>query len=42
MFSALDRILFRPLPYADEDRLVHFGMTCPSLGGGSTVKTTSS
>src|SRR5262245_6352790 len=27
MFSALDRILFRPLPYADEDRLVNFGWT---------------
>jgi len=33
MFSALDRILFRPLPYADEDRLVHFGMTFPSFSG---------
>ena len=37
MFSALDRILFRPLPYADEDRLVHFGMTFPSMSGGSTA-----
>jgi hypothetical protein len=36
MFSALDRILFAPLPYADEDRLVHFGMTFP-FGGGSTA-----
>ena len=35
MFSALDRILFRPLPYADESRLVHFGMVLPGLGGGS-------
>src|SRR5262245_55967588 len=24
MFSAIDRILFRPLPYADADRLVNF------------------
>jgi hypothetical protein len=38
MFSALDRILFRPLPYADEDRLVHFGMTFPAMGGGSTAE----
>lgn len=27
MFSALDRILFRPLPYADADRLVNLGWT---------------
>jgi predicted permease len=27
MFSALDRILFRPLPYGDADRLVHLGWT---------------
>jgi predicted permease len=27
MFSALDRILFRPLPYADPDRLVNLGWT---------------
>ena len=33
MFSALDRILFRPLPYAEADRLVNFGMTMPSFGG---------
>ena len=26
MFSAIDRILFRPLPYRDADRLVNFGM----------------
>ena len=26
MFSALDRMLFRPLPYADADRLVNIGM----------------
>ena len=29
MFSALDRILFRPLPYADADRLVNLGWTMP-------------
>jgi predicted permease len=34
MFSALDRILFRPLPYPEESRLVHFGMVLPGLGGG--------
>ena len=32
MFSALDRILFRPLPYADADRLVNVGMTFPDFG----------
>src|SRR5207237_5085993 len=26
MFSALDRILFRPLPYGDADRLVNVGI----------------
>jgi putative ABC transport system permease protein len=26
MFSAIDRILFRPLPYRDADRLVNFGL----------------
>jgi len=30
MFSALDRILFRPLPYADPDRLVNLGWTSPA------------
>jgi hypothetical protein len=35
MFSALDRILFRALPYAEESRLVRFGMILPGLGGGS-------
>lgn len=34
MFSALDRILFRPLPYPDGDRLVQIGMTFPSFGSG--------
>jgi putative ABC transport system permease protein len=27
LFAALDRVLFRPLPYADPDRLVSVGMT---------------
>ena len=31
MFSALDRILFRPLPYGDADRLVNFGITFPGF-----------
>jgi predicted permease len=31
-FSALDRILFRPLPYGDADRLVSVGMTFPAVG----------
>jgi hypothetical protein len=31
MFSALDGILFRPLPYGDVDRLVNVGMTFPSV-----------
>jgi predicted permease len=29
VFSAVDRVLFRPLPYADEDRLVSAGMMAP-------------
>jgi predicted permease len=33
VFSALDRILFRPLPYADADRLVSFGLLLPSPDG---------
>ncbi len=31
MFSALDRILFRPLPYGGADRLVNLGMTYPGV-----------
>ena len=31
MFSAVDRILFRPLPYGDADRLVNFGMAFPGV-----------
>jgi len=34
MFSALDRILFRPLPYPEGDRLVQIGMTVPDFGSG--------
>src|SRR5579863_4061796 len=30
IFSVVDRILFRPLPYPDADRLVSFGMYAPS------------
>src|SRR5215831_9774198 len=29
VFSAIDRILFRPLPYAGEDRLVSVGIITP-------------
>lgn len=29
VFSVVDRILFRPLPYANEDRLVSLGFTAP-------------
>jgi predicted permease len=32
MFGALDRILFRPLPYADADRLVNLGWTRRGFG----------
>jgi len=32
MFSALDRILFRPLPYGDADRLVNVGIAIPAFG----------
>ena len=35
MFSALDRILFRPLPYANADRLVNLGWTF-ARGAGQT------
>ena len=34
MFSALDRILFRPLPYPDGDQLVQIGVTVPDFGSG--------
>ncbi len=32
LFSVLDRILFRPLPYAEPDRLVSFGEVRPFAG----------
>ena len=31
VFSVVDKILFRPLPYADADRLVSLGMSAPIL-----------
>jgi putative ABC transport system permease protein len=38
MFSALDRILFRPLPYADAERVVNLGWTVRAFGArGPTV-----
>jgi len=36
VFSFVDRILFRPLPYVNEQELVWFGMTGPSAAGPST------
>src|SRR5215467_3178150 len=35
IFSVLDRILFRPLPYAAPDRLVSFGEVLPTYGVAS-------
>jgi len=35
LFSVLDRILFRPLPYANPDRLVSFGEVLPMAGVAS-------
>lgn len=32
LFSVLDRILFRPLPYVEADRLVSFGQVLPMAG----------
>jgi predicted permease len=40
MFSALDRILFRPLPYADADRLVNVGMTFPAFESAGKIPAT--
>jgi putative ABC transport system permease protein len=37
MFSALDRILFRPLPYGDADRLVAVGMV-PAIDAPGRVR----
>jgi predicted permease len=31
VFSVVDRILFRPLPYANDDRLVSVGLTAPII-----------
>ena len=31
VFSVVDRILFRPLPYAHDDRLVSVGLTAPII-----------
>jgi hypothetical protein len=37
LFAALDRVLFRPLPYADPDRLVSVGrLTVPLMWEGQT------
>jgi putative ABC transport system permease protein len=33
VFSVVDRILFRPLPYAHDDRLVSVGLTAPIIPG---------
>jgi predicted permease len=33
LFAALDRVLFRPLPYADPDRLVSVGLVSAPPGG---------
>ena len=35
LFAALDRVLFRPLPYADPDRLVSVGVLTARSGGRS-------
>src|SRR5512134_2450724 len=40
MFSALDRILFRPLPYADAERLVNVGMTFPAFESAGKIPAT--
>ncbi len=37
VFSFVDRILFRPLPYANEHELVWFGMTAPISGATEFV-----
>jgi putative ABC transport system permease protein len=38
LFAALDRVLFRPLPYADADRLVSVGLLMPIPGQGAPVE----
>ncbi len=37
MFSALDRILFRPAPYANPEQLMQVGMTLPKLFGREQI-----
>jgi putative ABC transport system permease protein len=39
LFAALDRALFRPLPYADPDRLVSVGLLMPFPGQATPVET---
>jgi putative ABC transport system permease protein len=39
LFAALDRVLFRPLPYADPDRLVSVGLLMPFTGRTTPVET---
>ena len=41
LFAALDRVLFRPLPYADPDRLVSVGLVAVPPGGSATSQTES-
>jgi hypothetical protein len=40
VFSVVDRILFRSLPYPQDDRLVSFGMTAPIAPRSSRWATT--
>ncbi|MGH9371548.1 MAG: ABC transporter permease, partial [Vicinamibacterales bacterium] len=39
LFAALDRVLFRPLPYADPGRLVSVGLLIPTPGESSLLQT---
>jgi predicted permease len=39
LFAALDRVLFRPLPYADPDRLVSVGLLMPLPGQATPTET---
>jgi predicted permease len=38
LFAALDRVLFRPLPYADPDRLVSVGLLITPPGGSPFLR----